>query len=141
MDDHAFPMVEAEGEQSADGGHMRAGHRVREPKRCPSTTGPEPVDRTHADRCAPADPGPESARESIIRVHQPHRPDWLCNACRAPWPCGPYRQHIVPDSPTSQLAILMASWMTEAVGDLPESTPGALWDRFLAWTHRPPLEV
>ena len=116
----------------------RSRHGVPNPQRC--VRPPASMGRPHR-RNAPGstpDPRTEIAHEQIIIEHQPHRPDWLCTGCAEPWPCPTARQHLKADVQPTQLAIMMTSWMTEAAGELPRATPGELWDRFVAWTRRPP---
>ncbi len=135
MDTNAHELVA----QTTDHFHHRAlpaSHRLPQPQRRAATSRLGRPNRAHADRRAATDTGAARTRERSILDHQPQRPGWLCTGCREHWPCPTYREHMIRDAPTAQLAIVMTSWMTEAAGELPHSAPGELWKRFVAWTRR-----
>jgi hypothetical protein len=70
--------------------------------------------------------------------HQPQPPSWDCLACERPWPCDPARERMTRLYAATTLSIMMADRLLDAVGDMPTASPADLFDRFLAWTRRPP---
>lgn len=77
------------------------------------------------------------------------RPLWRCRTCAAPWPCQPARLLLTREYRRDRVAlsIYMASQLCEATADVvrlnphPTPTPAELFDRFLAWTARPPART
>ena len=80
-----------------------------------------------------------AAYQHATDEHRPQRPTWRCAGCAEPWPCPTARAHLVRVVDPVQLAMIMATRLTEAAGDLPGTQPGDLWDRFVAWTRRGPV--
>ena len=66
--------------------------------------------------------------------HLPDRPGWGCLACEKPWPYSTARNALSEESGGTTLAVTMSVYLAEAAGDLPESTPADLYERFLVWT-------
>jgi hypothetical protein len=67
--------------------------------------------------------------------HLPDRATWDCGACHGSWPCPTARQELIGEQDPRTLARLMATEMERAIAVLPRATPGALHERFLAWTR------
>ncbi|MEU0550383.1 hypothetical protein [Micromonospora sp. NPDC005979] len=82
----------------------------------------------------------------VIRPHTPMRPLWLCRVCAAAWPCPPARLLLTMQYRRDRvgLSVYLASQLFEATADLLKLNPDALpdprelFDRFVAWTARPP---
>ncbi len=70
-----------------------------------------------------------------LMIHMPRRPWWSCRECQAAWPCEPAKAALGREMSPTALAIYMTVQMGEAIKDLPAAKPGALWNRFLAWTR------
>jgi len=91
--------------------------------------------RRNAARPTP-DARAAAAYQHATDEHQPQRPTWRCAGCAEPWPCPTARAYLVRVVGPVQLAMIMATRLTEAATDLPGPEPGELWDRFVAWTRR-----
>lgn len=70
--------------------------------------------------------------------HLPSRPSWICTECYADWPCEVQRSRLgaLYRNDLVQLHLAMAPKFVQAVEDLPNHRPGAVWDRFLGWIRR-----
>ena len=130
------PMV-AESSNEGAGGRDPAADGVRRSDRAPHQR--PGVERPyHANAARPTvDPRAASAYADAIQEHEPERPSWACQACAEPWPCVIARARLL-GIPRFQLGLIMNVRLAEAASDLPNATPGALWERFVSWTHRPP---
>lgn len=79
----------------------------------------------------------ENAAERLM-PHMPRRPWWSCRHCQAEWPCESAKLALAREMSPTALAIYMTVQMGESIKDLPTAQPGALWERFLAWTRQVP---
>jgi hypothetical protein len=70
-------------------------------------------------------------------VHVPARPGWDCAACARPWPCDPAREELATRYPRTILAIVAATYLGQATGDMLTAAPAELYERFLSWTRQP----
>lgn len=70
-----------------------------------------------------------------MTVHVPRRPDWGCDSCGAPWPCGEARAGLLSDAGGSPvtLSLWMAGYLVEAIDDLPDVRAGVLRDQIMGW--------
>lgn len=66
--------------------------------------------------------------------HQPRRPEWTCEDCSAPWPCGPARDRIWSET-GDRPQMLMASYLVDFCGDRPGASAGTAFDQLIAWTR------
>ncbi|NYF57745.1 hypothetical protein [Micromonospora purpureochromogenes] len=88
---------------------------------------------------------PDRQRRAV-RPHVPMRPLWLCRVCAAAWPCPPARLLLGMEYRRDRvgLSVYMAGCLFDATADLiklnpnPAPSPADLFERFLAWTARPP---
>ncbi|HLL68830.1 MAG TPA: flavin reductase [Micromonosporaceae bacterium] len=72
--------------------------------------------------------------------HLPDPPRWTCRECAADWPCQTRREQLreLYGGDRVLLHIAMAPEFVQAVDDLQDLRPGAVWDRFLGWIRRGP---
>jgi hypothetical protein len=71
-------------------------------------------------------------------THHPARPDWICRACSAPWPCTIAQNRLLAAyrSRRRALGILLAILRDQAVLDLPHADPKQIGARFTGWYRR-----
>lgn len=67
--------------------------------------------------------------------HQPTGPTWECTTCYALWPCDDARRELVLDLGWVRVPIFMAVMMERAAGEVTNTYPHQLWDRFIKWTY------
>jgi hypothetical protein len=69
--------------------------------------------------------------------HNPTRPSWQCAGCDAPWPCATRRQQLIAefDRSYAALCIYMANKFVDAASELPGSSAGDLYERFMRWAR------
>ena len=72
-----------------------------------------------------------------MSLHEPSRPSWRCAACQDEWPCGSRRRELLCEFGPSKvrLALHMAPYFEEAVGDSPRTPISVLYGRFLGWVR------
>jgi hypothetical protein len=72
--------------------------------------------------------------------HQPSRPTWRCDGCGHDWPCPPRREELLAETAGGPvaLALLMAEYFHDAVGDHPTVLVSALYVRFFDWVPHGP---
>ena len=81
-----------------------------------------------------------------MTAHEPVRPKWICEVCGFPWPCAAAKVQLSGDFarfPTS-FAAYMAQFYALAFTDFANQFDGAppdLWDRFMGWLPRPPVDA
>ncbi|WBB78164.1 flavin reductase [Micromonospora sp. WMMD882] len=70
--------------------------------------------------------------------HVPVRPGWTCAGCAADWPCPDRRGRLLVEYAGDRIALsmLLASYLSDAVADLPGTPPPELYRRFLGWPRR-----
>jgi hypothetical protein len=78
-------------------------------------------------------------------VTVPHEPDerWDCRSCGSAWPCGEAREALLDeykDRP-GHLGIFMCRMLEDATPVLGATHPDVMFQRFIAWTRCPPLDV
>ncbi|TDO40675.1 hypothetical protein C8E87_4394 [Paractinoplanes brasiliensis] len=74
---------------------------------------------------------------ALTSEHHPGRPSWDCLACGKPWPCDPAREALALELGRTPLAMYLCAHLHEAARDMPTTSPGELYERFLAWTRGP----
>lgn len=67
--------------------------------------------------------------------HTPDRPSWDCGACGKAWPCDPAREELVATHSRTARLVLLWSYLEDAVAELPATSPGETFDRFLTWAR------
>ncbi len=68
--------------------------------------------------------------------HVADRPSWDCRVCDKPWPCDPAREQLVKEyDDLIALRIFLWTCLEQAVGQMPASPAGELFERFLAWAR------
>lgn len=69
--------------------------------------------------------------------HPPTRPGWHCERCDVPWPCDTARMQLAEQYGADRVGLSMhlGGRMSLAVRELPNATPGELFERFVRWTR------
>ncbi|MEU8327128.1 flavin reductase [Micromonospora sp. NPDC048839] len=69
--------------------------------------------------------------------HTPHRPQWDCGACGQDWPCDPARVRLAETYGRDRvgLAMYLGAVYAAAVDELPATTTGETWTRFVGWVR------
>lgn len=69
--------------------------------------------------------------------HVPHRPDWLCLACSAEWPCSAARELLLREHRENPTAIAVQMWerLEQFSFDLGPGSPESAFRRFIDWTR------
>ena len=68
--------------------------------------------------------------------HQPDPATYNCRGCGKPWPCAPERERLAATMDPIDLGTRMWTELEQAAEVLAAEPPGALFDRFMAWTDR-----
>ncbi|SCL38221.1 hypothetical protein GA0074692_4939 [Micromonospora pallida] len=81
---------------------------------------------------------PVSRRPGTPELHVPVRPSWVCAGCGKDWPCVDRRRRLLVDYAGNQvgLAMLLASYMLDALAERPDLSPTELRAQFLGWLPR-----
>ncbi|MEH1016455.1 flavin reductase [Micromonospora sp. CPCC 206060] len=67
-------------------------------------------------------------------VHSPNRPHWDCRACGLEWPCEQVKTDLVNALDPRPRAMYAASRFVEAIHDLSDVDPAAIFARIFFWT-------
>ena len=67
--------------------------------------------------------------------HTAQRPSWDCRSCSKAWPCDPARERLISEMDRVSLAVFMWANLEEAAGQLLQTPPSELFERFIGWTH------
>lgn len=72
--------------------------------------------------------------------HQPHQPEWTCQACGNPWPCSPARTRLAESYGRDRigLSIYLTALLFAAVAEMPTTPVPELFERFVSWTRYSP---
>jgi hypothetical protein len=83
-------------------------------------------------------PLPEPHPAGAPELHVPVRPGWECAACGQDWPCADRRHRLLAEYAGNRigLAMLLASYMLDALAERPDLAPTELRSRFLGWLPR-----
>lgn len=72
-------------------------------------------------------------------AHQALRPGWTCTTCNggAPWPCSPARVRLAEEYAANRvnLSMFMGNLLTDALTEMPATSPEELFERFISWTR------
>ena len=70
-----------------------------------------------------------------MSMHCAVRPGWTCASCGLPWPCVTRRRQLAAEylGARTSLMVYLAACFVEACQDMPQTTAGDLYDRFLLW--------
>ncbi|SCL16243.1 hypothetical protein [Micromonospora inyonensis] len=71
-------------------------------------------------------------------AHVPRRPGWECAGCGLDWPCLDRRRRLLAEYAGNRiaLAVLLASYMMDALAERPDLPAAGLRTRFLSWLPR-----
>jgi len=69
--------------------------------------------------------------------HTPRMPQWACDTCTQDWPCAPAQVRLSEAYGRDRigLAMYMGAVYAAAVNDLPVTTTGETWARFVSWVR------
>lgn len=69
--------------------------------------------------------------------HTPRRPQWDCGTCEQEWPCAPAQVRLSEAYGRDRvgLAMYLGAVYAAAVNDLPVTTSGETWVRFVGWVR------
>lgn len=69
--------------------------------------------------------------------HTPRLPQWACGTCSQDWPCAPAQVRLAEAYGRDRigLAVYMGAVYAAAVNDLPVTTTGETWTRFVSWVR------
>ncbi|MGC4769179.1 flavin reductase [Micromonospora sp. DT44] len=69
--------------------------------------------------------------------HTPRRPQWDCDACEQDWPCAPAQVRLAESYGRDRvgLAMYLGAVYAAAVNELPVTTSGETWVRFVGWVR------
>ncbi|KAB1946081.1 flavin reductase [Micromonospora sp. ALFpr18c] len=69
--------------------------------------------------------------------HTPRRPQWDCAGCGADWPCAPAQVRLGEAYGRDRIGLAMycGALYAAAVNDLPVTTNGETWARFVSWVR------
>ncbi|MFF0469320.1 flavin reductase [Micromonospora zamorensis] len=69
--------------------------------------------------------------------HTPRLPQWGCDTCGQDWPCAPAQVRLSEAYGRDRvgLAMYMGAVYAAAVNDLPVTTNGETWTRFVSWVR------
>ncbi|MBM0274156.1 hypothetical protein [Micromonospora tarensis] len=67
--------------------------------------------------------------------HMPRRPEWDCTTCGQDWPCAQAQVRLSETFGRDRvgLAMYLGAVYAAAVNELPVTTTGATWFRFVSW--------
>jgi hypothetical protein len=72
-------------------------------------------------------------------IHAPYRPEWLCLACGADWPCPTRKRQLCElfAGEPGGIVRYLASYLVDANTDLGHLSTIEVTDRFVGWCDKP----